>query len=186
MTANTEFIESKKPKFSLPSWTRKDALRLAKDSPAEKLFFRSEYPDGPDGCWLWAGACSSGSLGYGHFFEKGTTEYAHRMAYEIFHGPIPECMNVLHHCDTPNCWNPDHLYLGTQQDNVDDAITRGRARPRLNRQQAEEVHRLNTEEGLDVSNIAQLMNLSELSVRKILAGKRYKRIGTVTTKEGSE
>ena len=54
--------------------------------------------------------------------------YAHRVAWMLAHGPIPRGMNVLHRCDVPRCVNPDHLFLGTQHDNVRDMIAKGRAR----------------------------------------------------------
>jgi len=51
---------------------------------------------------------------------------AHRWAYETFVGPIPDGLGVCHHCDTPSCVRPDHLFVGTQKDNVRDCISKGR------------------------------------------------------------
>ncbi len=53
-------------------------------------------------------------------------QYAHRVAYELATGPIPEGMVVCHRCDTPACINPDHLFVGTQQDNIADMHRKGR------------------------------------------------------------
>lgn len=51
---------------------------------------------------------------------------AHRVSYEMRHGPIPDGLNILHDCDNPNCVNPSHLKAGTQQENMRDASLRGR------------------------------------------------------------
>jgi len=79
------------------------------------------------GCWEFTGA--KNNKGYGHIGVggRGTGQIlAHRAAYECFVGPIPPGMFVLHHCDNPSCVNPDHLYVGTQKDNIRDAVNRGR------------------------------------------------------------
>lgn len=77
------------------------------------------------GCWGWTGATRSG---YGVLNVRGTVLYAHRISYKIAHGEIPPGLRVLHHCDNPPCARPDHLYAGTQLDNIHDAIRRGRWR----------------------------------------------------------
>lgn len=75
------------------------------------------------GCWLWIGA--EYVRGYGCFQQ----ELAHRCAYEIYVGPIPDGLHVLHHCDTKACVNPNHLYAGTHQQNMWDARDRNRITP---------------------------------------------------------
>jgi len=79
------------------------------------------------GCWLWVAYIDNtgyGSLSYGC---RGDTEGAHRVSYELYKGPIPKGMCILHTCDTPTCVNPDHLFLGTQLDNIKDRNSKGRA-----------------------------------------------------------
>ena len=79
-----------------------------------------------DGCWEWtAGRFPSG---YGAFWRAGKQRYAHREAYELAHGPIPDGLHVLHACDNPPCVNPEHLRAGTAHDNAMDAKSRFRHR----------------------------------------------------------
>lgn len=80
------------------------------------------------GCWLWTGPwCDSG---YGRVARHGKEiTRAHRMFYTVHKGEIPKGLFVCHKCDTPACVNPDHLFLGTARDNVQDMIRKGRNRP---------------------------------------------------------
>lgn len=75
-------------------------------------------------CWLWHG--SIGKNGYGITRYKGKTMTAHRMAWTLTHGEIPDGLCILHKCDVRVCVNPDHLFLGTYQDNATDAYNKGR------------------------------------------------------------
>lgn len=74
-------------------------------------------------CWIWQGY-TNGS--YGVLWAAEFSGYVHRISYENHKGPIPEGMNVCHGCDTPLCINPDHLFVGTQGDNVRDMRAKGR------------------------------------------------------------
>lgn len=78
-------------------------------------------------CWLWHGARFSN--GYGCCFDGGKPRrtLAHRMAYRLKIGQIPQNLLVLHRCDVRLCVNPDHLFLGTHADNTHDMIVKGRA-----------------------------------------------------------
>jgi hypothetical protein len=84
------------------------------------------------GCWIWTGALGIGGYGlFGgtHWRKTGVrekTRTAHRVSYELFKGPIPEDKIVLHSCDVRCCVNPAHLRVGTYQENMDDAVLRGR------------------------------------------------------------
>jgi ribosomal protein L34 len=77
-----------------------------------------------DGCWLWTGSLIW--CGYGSFHVGGKQLYAHRVAWEIAYGPIPEGQHVCHHCDNRRCVRLAHLFLGTQRDNLRDASAKKR------------------------------------------------------------
>ena len=75
-----------------------------------------------NGCWIWTG---DSSKGYGRIW-RGTRRYAaHRVAYELTVGPIPPGLNACHHCDNRICVRPDHIFLGTQKDNMQDWTKKG-------------------------------------------------------------
>ena len=88
------------------------------------LYRRSRLTE--TGCWEWIGARTT--AGYGEINRKRRVRYVHRIAWELHHGPIPAGKWVLHRCDNPPCWNPDHLFLGTHRDNVADKMLKGRHR----------------------------------------------------------
>lgn len=97
-------------------------------TPAEAttyLLARSEA-DPNSGCWLWTGAVNA--KGYGRATFSGEAVKAHRLAYRLFGGELGNG-HVCHRCDTPSCVNPDHLWLGTNTDNVRDKIAKGRQPP---------------------------------------------------------
>lgn len=77
-------------------------------------------------CWKWQR--STCNYGHGHIWFDGRVHIVHRLVYALCVGDIPDDMNVLHKCDVPGCCNPDHLFLGTQQDNIADMIAKGRHR----------------------------------------------------------
>ena len=80
-----------------------------------------------DGCWLWTGATKE--LGYGVIGlgrrDEGTAK-AHRVAWMLYRGEIPEGMCILHRCDQPKCVRPEHLFCGTLSDNMKDCVSKGR------------------------------------------------------------
>lgn len=81
-------------------------------------------------CWEWTASRGPDIPGrnYGKFGVDGGARFAHRVAWVLTHGPIPEGMDVLHRCDNPPCCNPSHLFLGTHTDNMRDRSAKGRRR----------------------------------------------------------
>jgi hypothetical protein len=92
-------------------------------TPVEARFER--YVERTFGCWRWTG--SRHPKGYGQINRgDGVPERAHRVSWMKFRGPIPAGLQVLHVCDNPGCVNPDHLFLGTDGDNMHDKAAKGR------------------------------------------------------------
>ena len=94
--------------------------------PIEVRFHDNKYDINEiTGCWEWKRATNN--IGYGMFrIKQGLMRTAHRVSYEIHKGMIPNGMVVCHTCDNPKCVNPDHLWVGTQKDNAQDMVAKGR------------------------------------------------------------
>ncbi len=91
-------------------------------------------------CWLWIG-CVNG-LSYGRFNLNGKILLAHRVVYYLKYGIDPNELCVCHHCDVPGCCNPGHLFLGTREDNTEDAVKKGRKNRKLTNKNVQEIRRL--------------------------------------------
>ena len=75
-------------------------------------------------CWEWI--AGKGGRGYGNFWYTGKTVNAHRFSYVLTYGEFDQSLQVCHTCDNPGCVNPEHLWLGTPKDNMQDKMKKGR------------------------------------------------------------
>jgi predicted XRE-type DNA-binding protein len=138
---------------------------------------------GPDDCWEWTASIKKKGYGYGQFNLNGRMTKVHRVAWELTHGPIPEGLCCCHICDNKKCVNPKHLFLGTQQDNIDDMVTKGRNfKPigtknntvKLTEEQVIEIRRLYAlENHMFQREIALLFGVSQGLIGLIVNGKRW-------------
>lgn len=140
---------------------------------ALKRFNEKHEPVTEAGCWIWTASCLP--KGYGWFYDGGTV-LAHRWAYEYFIGPVPNEMCVCHKCDNPACVNPDHLFLGTQADNVADQVQKNRqvfgernGNGKLTDEQVRAIRRSNGSQ----SEIAERFGIDRSLVSLIRSGKRW-------------
>src|SRR5580658_4965203 len=95
-----------------------------KHLPLRERFEAKYMPEPNSGCWLWIAARDRKSYGVIGTANR-RIDRAHRISYMLHHGYMPE-NSVLHKCDTPECVNPDHLFVGTQKDNVQDMLRKHR------------------------------------------------------------
>lgn len=104
-------------------------------------------------CWLWRGSIDKD--GYGVITDDFRKQArAHRVAYEQLHGPIGIGKQLLHACDTPNCVNPNHLSVGSADDNNKDKARKLRASSKLTADEVREIRRLHAD-GLTLNQIAE-------------------------------
>lgn len=144
-------------------------------------------------CWIWI--ASRMSTGYGAFnYPNGNspTQLSHRVAWQLSNGPIPNRLFVLHRCDNRKCVNPEHLFLGTNTDNVRDMIAknrspnlvknlgpvrRGSSQPnsKLIESQIIEIRRLGTD-GFSCQKIAEQFGVTHGAIRLIIKRERWSHI----------
>lgn len=130
-----------------------------------------------ESCWLWRGQI--GTYGYGYISLNGKPTLAHRFVYEQLVGPIPQGLYLLHSCDTPACVNPDHLRCGTQKENIQDAVDRGRiekGEDRYNAKLTETDIRAIRADGRPKAHIARDYGVTRALIRGIQAGRRWKHV----------
>lgn len=151
------------------------------------------YINKTDTCWLWIG--HKNEHGYGLVtIGRGKQVRAHRYMYEKYNGKIKDNLLVCHKCDTRNCVNPDHLFLGTQKENMSDASIKGRIgyksfhgeshhMSKLTMAKAEEIRNLWAKGGLYQREIGERFGVSQAVVSKIIKGELWTKNGTTLVKK---
>jgi hypothetical protein len=145
---------------------------MAKRDARER--FLAKVIKSPEGCWQWAGGIYPS--GYGSFWIDGQTRRANRVSYELFKGAIPEGLFVLHECDNPPCVNPDHLFLGTPLDNMQDKCAKGRHRFGRTCKLTEEDIRVIRASDLPQAKLGVQFGIHQVTVSEIVTRKIWKHI----------
>jgi hypothetical protein len=132
-----------------------------------------------NGCWIWKRA---NNQKYGVMYFKRKQTYSHRVSYEIFKKKCPGKFYVCHHCDTPLCCNPDHLFLATNKENMEDARKKGRMmcgerQPigKLTKEKVIEIRKL-LAKGISQSKIAKQFGIAQTGVSGINIRRYWKHI----------
>jgi hypothetical protein len=154
-----------------PAWqapARRRCMDTITQVPTTDRFWSQVNIQPGDACWEWTGKLHRAG-GYGRFSFNGERHFAHRFAGRS----IPKGKFICHHCDNPCCVRPDHLFLGTPRENIEDSVKKGRRRywSNITAEQVREIRRLH-ECGMRQSKIARQFGVSHTAVGRIVARQR--------------
>ncbi len=159
-------------------------MPLKPTSISERMEAYIDRSGSPGACWLWMGHRTP--FGYGTIWNNDIrrVDLTHRVVWSLTFGDIPPKMCVCHHCDTPSCVNPTHLFLGTHADNSDDKVAKGRQKAgigernghvKLTEGQVLEIQHRFTEGGISQRELAEAYGIHQSTVSRIVAQKRWHR-----------
>ena len=143
------------------------------NATAIRFWSKVDQSDGPDSCWLWVAGCSPDGYGAFGISNKGggATPWrrvrAHRFAWTLLNGPIPDGLCICHNCDTPRCVNPSHLFIGTHADNVADKVAKGRARGGSPPGEANPRAKLSSADVLEMRDLYEAGSMSQAAIGSI-------------------
>lgn len=150
------------------------------------------------GCWEWQGIKHNG---YGRTITGSRTDgtrhtvSAHRLAYETWNGSIPDGYEVCHRCDNPSCINPDHLFIGTRQDNINDRERKGRnvvkvgeeqPRAKLTKKTVKEARWERAYKGTSFQKLADKYGVSKSTMQNAINGRTWKCVSYMPEKPKEE
>jgi len=143
----------------------------------ENMLFMKLAKDEVTGCWNWTGGLFDS--GYGRVTKNGKNALAHRVSYAHFFGSIPEGLQVCHKCNNKRCINPDHLYVGTHNDNMRDVtltdVHKGEnnAKALLTQSQVLEIKAHIRERKIVYRKIAEMYGVSRQAIKDIASGRTW-------------
>jgi hypothetical protein len=149
-------------------------MTIGRPPSDERTRFLGKVKQTAFGCHEWQAGINRG--GYGKLWFRGKCSVpAHRVAHELFVSPIPENRCVLHHCDNRLCVNPEHLFLGTQPDNIADMDAKNRrgTRSHLSTVDARKIKMI-LAHGVSQQRAGQMFNVDQTTISKIRLGKTFR------------
>jgi hypothetical protein len=181
LCCNPEHLDALTPKENTMDCARKGRLNHAnyqygheKCTPEN---FWQRTTKRKTGCWEWNR--STDHKGYGKVRFDGKMRMAHRVAYTLIHGSIPEGMLICHACDNKLCCNPKHLFPGTAADNARDFVEKGlhsSAATKLTDKQAVKIRKLYADGTHTYQELSEMFNMSLTSIGDIIRGTSFKHL----------
>lgn len=159
---------------------RKIFLQTNADRKTAERFWAKVDKSGE--CWIWTGGIFP-DRGYGAFSIHSKNRPAHRIAWELTYGPIPDGLYACHHCDNRICVRPDHLFLGTATDNNRDMIAKGRNKrhlapygKRITPEQVKAIREIFAQGDTNFAQLGRQFGLSETQAARVVRRQSWKNI----------
>lgn len=153
-------------------WLRNkgDFFKPHRSAPIEEWFWYHVKKNGSH-CWSWGGATDP--KGYGIISHGYKNHLAHRVSFELHHGPIPDGWHVCHRCDNPRCTNPDHLYLGSHYENIHEAAFKVRLRHKLSPAAVRFIRKVYAGRSVSQTELAEAFDVHQSTISLIVNDKAW-------------